>query len=338
MSNCKFCMIMNNNICRLAQVVLALFFVACDKNVEMPNVTSREIVLSAGVVSMDNTRVAEANVYYGTSAAGMEANVWFSRTCGVYEDNDSPVAPTFLPYRANVKYDSGNPTTVYVDPENKSQALTYPINDPVSNNVYCVGMYPQTGWSSADGRSVSHSINGTVDLMYAEQEVGSWNTPFGTQKYKHLLSWVKIEVEVPDQKAIDDWGALTKVAIESSNGVTITFPTTIGSESTIAYSDTKCDIDVLGGSSLPLTITSQSLDSMLCAPTTTVKLKIKTENVVERVVDVALLDENNDPITSLEQTVGKLFIINLYFNKFNHIEASCNLVPWSEQDVDLIGK
>ena len=338
MLNCKVFGIMKSFIDQLTYVALALLLAACDKSVELPKGSSPEIMLSADVVSMDRTRATEANVYTGTSTAGMEATVWFSRRCGVYEDNGTPTAPTFLPFRANIKYDSGNPTTVYVNPENKSHALTYPINDPVNNDVYCVGLYPQSGWSSADGTSATHPIDGSVDLMFADQIVGSWEAPFTTQQYKHLLTWVKFEAEASDIKAIDDWGAVTKVTVVSSNGVTITFPTTDGGESTIAYSASTAEIDALGGSTMPLSINLQSLGSLLCAPSSTMKLKIATENIAEKEIEVALKDENGNLITSAEQTAGKLFIINIYFNKFNHIEASCNLVPWNEQNVDLGGE
>lgn len=323
----------------MAVAMLGVVLVAChksdDTNFDLPADHNVQIALQAGVISMDSTRSLEANVYTGTSAAGMEAAVWFSRVCGVYEQNDAPQAPTFLPYRANVKYEGGSPTTVYVDPANKSQALAYPINDPVSNSVYCVGLYPDSGWASTDNRSVTHPIDGSVDLMFADQITGSWEYPFPSQQYRHLLTWIKLEAEVSDQKAIEDWGNVTKASIESSNGVTITFPTTEGGKSLIEYATSTTEIDALGAVSLPLSINSQDLGSLLCAPATRMKLKIATENVAEREVEVVLLDENGDEITSKEQTMGKLFIINIYFNKFNHIEASCNLVPWNEQEVDL---
>lgn len=333
---------MNSKIYFLASIVLALSLVSCDKDhgakVDMPAIKESVISLNAGIASMDSTRAMEADVYTGTSAAGMEAAVWFSRECGVYEYNDAPQAPTFLPYRANVKYENGSPTTVYVDPTNKNNPLTYPINDAAGNEVYCVGLYPNSGWVCADGKSVSHAIDGATDIMFADQIVGSWETPFATQEYKHLLMWVKVEAEVVDQMAIHQWGALENVSIESSNSVAITFPTS-GVNSTIEYAEEKVEINALGSvTSLPLTSTSQMLGSLLCAPTAKVKLKVKTENAEERVIEVALNDLNGNVITSPEQTVGKLFIINLYFNAFHNIEATCNLVPWNEQNVDLVGK
>lgn len=334
---------MNSKIYFLASIVLALSLVSCDNdhgaNVDMPAIKESVISLNAGIASMDSTRAMEADVYTGTSAAGMEAAVWFSRECGVYEYNDAPQAPTFLPYRANVKYDNGSPTTVYVDPTNKNNPLTYPINDAAGNEVYCVGLYPNSGWECADGKSVSHAIDGATDIMFADQIVGSWETPFATQEYKHLLMWVKVEAEVVDQMAIHQWGALEDVTIESSNGVSITFPTSGIANSTIEYAEDKIEINVLGSAaSLPLTSTSQMLGSLLCAPMSKIKLKVKTANIEEKIIEVALNDLSGNVITSPAQTVGKLFIINLYFNAFHNIEATCNLVPWNEQNVDLVGK
>lgn len=330
---------MINKIYGLAIAIVALSLVACDKSnhgrVDVPTEGSPVITLSAGVVSMDNTRAFDANVYTGTSAAGMEAAVWFSKVCGVYEDNPTPQAPTYLPYHSIVKYESGSPTTVYVDPENKNFPLTYPINDAVGNSAYCVGLYPATGWTTGDGKSAYHPIDGSVDIMFADQIVGSWDTPFATQSYKHLLSWLKLEVKVADVSAIDQWGAVTKLSVESSDGVTITFPTTLDAYSTIEYAATTTEIDALRVAQLPLTVTAQSVGSLLCAPSSTIKLKIKTEKSDEMTIDVALSDANGNSITSAEQTASKLFIINIYFNTLNNIEATCSLIPWNEQNVDL---
>lgn len=338
--NCNYSKTMTNKISFLTQVLVALSLVSCNKGLDIqpdiPNDGEQTITLSADVRSMARTRVVDADVFTGTSADGMEATVWFSKECGVFEDNDNPQAPTFVPYRSLVKYDSGSPTTVYVDPQNKNFPLTYPINDAVSNDVYCVGLYPTSGWESADGTEATHAIDGKTDIMFADQIVGSWEKPFATQQYKHLLTWLKVEVKVAEVNAIEQWGAIEKLSVETSNSLTITFPTTSAGSSTVEYSTSKSEIDLLGGgSSLPLTITAQQVGSMLCAPSTSIRLKIGTEKVDEKIVDVVLRDTNGNSITSIEQTVGKLFIINIYFDTLNNIEATCSLIPWNEQNVDL---
>ena len=328
---------MKGKIYSLALVVLSLCLVACDKDTPVPITEGSPIFLSADVVSMDSTRAMEADVYTGTSVAGMQADVWFSRQIGVYPDNATPTAPTFLPYRAKVTYDEANPTTVYVDPVNKSNPLSYPIS--VGENVYCVGFYPYGSWQSADGKSATHIIDGVTDVMFADQIVGSWETPFGSQRYKHLLTWLKIEAEVADVVAIGQWGAVTKIGVETPMGVTVTFPTSVGVASTISYSAEKSEINALGSvPEVPLKVTAQEVGSLLCAPQASITLKVATTEMAERSIVVPLYDRDNNLITSPQQTVGKLIIINLYFTAFNNIEATCSLVPWNERNADIVGE
>lgn len=320
-----------NRIMRYIFVALLMTtVVACE--IVGPDVERGAISLIADVDSHDSSPMVRGSVYTGTSAVGMTASVWFSTTSGQYIDNQTPVAPTFLPYRATVKYES-NPTTVYVNPATMENPLSYPTS---GDDVYCVGLYPQAGWSSSDGKSVTHTIDGTTDLMFAEQISGSWQTPFTNQTYKHLLTWLKFEVRVTTSEAIRQWGTLKKMSIiNSHNTVDITFPQTPGNKSVIDFVGAEQELIVMSGEQ-DLTITAENVGWLLCSPCTEFKLKITTSEVENKEVMVSLYDMEGNKITDSQDAVGKLFIINLYFKSFNDIDATCSLIPWNEQNVDLV--
>lgn len=315
-------------------LISTLLFMACDKDVELPLPNDNNISLMADIASMNVSRAAEEYVYIGTSAKDMKAAVWFSTTCGSYANNDNPEAPTYLPYRATVTY-GDSPTTVYVDPNAMNRALSYPINE-TNNDVYCVGLYPSQGWTpnNDNATSVTYNIDGKTDIMFAEQMMGSWQVPFSRQTYRHLLTWLKIEASVTDSEAIEQWGDLKSIIVINPNKtVQITFPTTDNGASTITHINGENEISAMS-TPLPLTVTAQNVGSLLCAPATTVKLKITTSKY-EKEVSVDLYNRLGTKITDPKETIGQLFIINLYFKSFEDIDATCSLVPWNEQNVDL---
>ena len=89
--------------------ITALMGIACTDSME--EWENGKITLTAEVDYDTNSR----GLWKGASVANMEATVWFNTESGVYPDNQSPTPPTYLPYRANVKYATNGPTTIYVD-------------------------------------------------------------------------------------------------------------------------------------------------------------------------------------------------------------------------------
>ena len=79
------------------------------------------------------------------------------------------------------------------------------------------------------------------------------------------------------------------------------------------------------------------MGSCLCTPAKTIKLAVTTERMGRKEVEVTLKDKNQQPLTSYTQAIGKEFIISLYFSALEDIDGACNLVPWNEQNMDLIG-
>ena len=100
---------MKNYICFLP--IILLFF-SCSKE-NMSNET-RDIRLKATVEASTavSTKSVAASPYFDSSS-GLKTSVWFSTIDGVYEDNPSPAAPTYIPYHAQVEYASDGMATVY---------------------------------------------------------------------------------------------------------------------------------------------------------------------------------------------------------------------------------
>lgn len=305
-------------------LILSILFSSCVKTDDITETDA--ICLRADVTSMAITRSAGDYAYTGTSVAGMEAEVWFSNESGRYPANGSQTAPTFIPYRAKVKYEDAHPTTVYVNPESKTDALSYPVNgDP----VYCVGLYPAGNWTSPDGTKAIHPIDGRSDIMYAPQLSGTWQNPLPVQHYFHKLTWLKVEGRATDPDAIDNWGKIQRISIVNrSSNIEITV-----SDGAVNFTGDKKELAALE-TATGLSVTVQDMGSLLCMPDTDYELKIVTEKST-KTLSVTLKDESGKGLTSASEAMGKLFIINLYFTPVNEINASCVLIPWFEQEVEL---
>ena len=329
-------------------ILFALLISACEKKIDLPRNDIYPISLSADIVNV-GTSHAEANdshtravtIFTGTSTDKMTAGVWFSTIAGQYFHN--PQGSTFLPSHTTVTYESGIPVTVYLDPEQRTKPISYPLPDNSNadaTDVYCVGFYPADGWTMAsDAKAATFRVEGTTDIMFAEQIKGSWGEPFGSQTYKHLLTWLKVEGRITDIDAIEQWGDIKKISVLSPfDTVKITFSQTANGTSSINYidSDSENNEIIAKQGSFPLTVTAQNISELLCIPATSITLRVETEKVT-RTVEIPFFDENGNPITNINDTIGRLIIINLYFNKFNHIDATCSLIPWNEQNVDLSG-
>ncbi len=343
-------------------ILFALAFASCEKNIDTPIGEENAISLMADVSAVGSTRAGEQDgrdvagiVYKGTSANGMTAGVWFSTTIGQYPKGSDTPEPPFLPYHAKVTYSSAAPVTVYVNPERMENPISYPLPDNLNPDkpldVYCVGFYPATDWDVADdAKSATHYIDGKTDVMFAEQISGSWGAPLPSQTYTHLLTWFKFEGRATDIEAIKQWGKIKKISVISPyDTMRVTFPTTEGGKSTFEYNINTTDdkeIDDENGQKVneiianerefQLSVTAETFGELLCLPSAEIILRVESENKT-KIVPVTLKDANGNPITDYKDTIGKIFIINLYFNKFNNIEGSCSLVPFNEQNVDLTG-
>ena len=306
--------------------IISLITIACTDSIDEWG--HGEITLTAEVDNDTQSR----GLWKGASVADMEATVWFNTESGVYPDNQNPSAPTYLPYRAQVKYATNGPTTIYVD-GNTNNVLAYPTNN---TTVYCVGFYPKNEWSTTDNANTiaKHAINGTEDLMFAAENNGTWQAPFEVQTYQHLLTWLTVVVRATDVDAANSWGNIESlqlvnpaslVNIELKSG-SITY---LGTPNNVPQTPLHGD----------LSIGVNNLGDVLCAPATSYTLKVKNKNIEdEKDIIVKLKDKDGKELTSADAARGHQYIINLYFNSFNDINAMCSLIPWNEENMDLNGQ
>lgn len=310
------------NKCLYMLFGIALALVSChEQDLEM---SDSRVVLNAVAQAMDESSsraIAGVDIHKGTSVTGMQAAVWFSDQDGIYPGSN-PQSPTFLPYRANLTYDEGS-TIVYTNGN----------DDPVSyvlegeDKVYCVGLYPQSGWTAGgDNTTATHAVDGKQDLMFASQQSGTLLNKMGKQVYRHLLAWLKFTVRATDPEAMTDWGKITSIQLVDAKGnVTVT----LGSGA-VNYSASQQNIEVLDAS-MDLGVYIQDLGSALCIPKEQYTLKVVTEKKAETTLTIKF--EESGQVKPME--AGKLYLVNLYFNLNNEINAVCSLVPWNEEEVEL---
>ena len=313
---------------------------------------SGQIAISADVNSLGIEVKSAAVPFEGISkSTPLSARLMCSFTPGVYMHN--PQEPWFIPCHTDVTFESSDLTFVkYAKDENVNLNLTYPTpadaaedeQDEITENVYCVGMYPKSGWSvAADGKSATHPINGSDDLMFADQVVGTWDRQFPAQKYTHLQTWITVLVSANTIDAAAQWGKIKAVSIESAEAVTVSFPSTASGTSTVTYPGVK-DIEIYSSNTgQDLNITTFEIGSVFMVPvisaenglSLTVNVKTSVFPEGKTVTGIRLFNEDNEPITRMSDIVGKVFVINLNFNPLSIIEGVCTLHYWNDQDEDI---
>ena len=312
--------------CLYVLMGMSLMLTSCHEEEAVQS--DRRVMLNAGVqemVQQDSRSVEGVDVHKGASVAGMKAAVWFSDTDGVYPESN-PASPTFLPYRANLTYEEGA-TIVYTHPTALEDPVSYVVEG--EDKVYCIGLYPQTGWAAvtnAEGKTVAtHEVEGKQDLMFAPQLWGTLDNKLGKQTYQHLLSWLKFTVRANDTEAAADWGEVTSVKLLDAKG---TVNVTLGNDQVeyITSTDTDNDMEVLDAP-FELAVAIKDIGSSLCMPAASYTLQITTNKGSVKTLELS--------VRTGEFKAGYLYLVNLYFNPHDDINAVCSLVPWNEENVEL---
>ena len=285
-----------------------------------------------------------AKPYTGTPSTEntLEVALWFSNTPGSY--SHAPVAPTYLPCATTASYSSSTAMDIKTLDGN---ILQYPIagEGQTAQNVYCVGFHPASYWGTP-GSSASHVINGSEDLMFAEQMAGSYSESFPVQTYSHLLTWVKINLSASSVEAAEVWGKVTDLTIVSPDqNVIIALPSGTPGKSTITYSGDDLPLQLnLIPANKELSITTKTFGQAFCAPPAAggpnnklgYTIRVKTENLEEKNIFIELKKEDNSTaIPNPEYAIGKLFVINLRFNDIAVVEGVCTLKQWDDQSSDI---
>lgn len=295
---------------------------------------------------------ASADPYTGvpTGENPLEAALWFSYTPGSY--SHAPVSPQYLPCATTAKYIS----SALMDISWNSNILQYPIQTDENftddiKNVYCIGLHPSDGWGelTADPvNSAEHAINGSEDLMFADQMTGSYDRNFGAQTFRHLLTWVKINLSTASLEAAKAWGEVEYLKITSpDSSVKISFKSDLKddgtpSPSTVEYTGDPNEFQFRLPDDNSLNITTRTFGQAFCSPPDLkdgkfgYTVKVKTLNVSEKEVFVELKQEDNiTPVSDAAYTIGKLFVINLHFDEIGVVRGVCTLRQWDDQNSDI---
>lgn len=318
---------------------MAMLMASCSKQVQ--DVEGAPIQLSAAVTDIQASTKASAEPFRGTTPTNdynLNAKILFSTTPGTYT-NTTTDATTKIPCHTAIKYTSGS--------------LTYPVDDvryPTAGgyaDVYCTGLYPITidgnggikdNWKiSDDGKTASHPITGTEDIMYAPEISGKWDVPFGSsadkiQHYSHLLTWLKICVCATSSSAAEAWSEITKIEVLSKKDVNIN----LGTKAVLFPGETTYLPAYELTEGYKLATTTKELGSVMCSPETSYSIKITLKDGSTVSTNVPLKNLAGTAVTANE-AAGKLYVLSLYFTEYKVIEGACTLTAWNDQYEDLYG-
>ena len=304
------------------------------------------IAMSAIVNDMGGVESKAADPFEGiTSNKNLKAKVLFSFESGKYIN--AATYPWYIPSHTEVEYSGSDLTFIKYKENNVIYPTSTDIAQGHSETVYSVGLYPATDdWTfEEDGTSASHPIDGSVDIMFADQISGTWADPFTVQEYSHLQTWIRVLASANTIDAGAQWGKIQKVTIKSSKSIAITFPEE-NATSTVRYSDTLTDIvvydkdtDSENPDGRSLSITTSPIGEVFVSPQATLTVTVYTTTFPEgKTVEIKLHDISNKEIPESaisEKVTGHLFVLNLNFNPLSIIEGTCTLQYWNDQDEDI---
>ena len=332
----------------IISAILLLATAACSK--QGVEERDRTVRLALSVDGIDvTTRTVEADPYVGAAFsvdAPFKTDVWFTLTPGEYQHDPSANEELSIPVHTQISHTSADGTDAMFEGKN----ILYPLEEgqDVQEPVYCVGFYPEEKWiqGSEDDNVVTCEITGDHDLMFADLIEGNYNTYFGAQQFKHLLTWVKINVIATSVEAANAWGKVNYLSIEGVNStVQINLTDEHGTPSQICFTGdplkmVTVDTDV-PAEMKELNIRGTLAGSVLCCPpeprsetdpTLGYQLTVSTNNVNEKKeIFVPITWENQNDTDSK----GKLLIINLYFNEVSVVSGVCTLSYWENTSEDL---
>lgn len=175
--------------------------------------TDRRIYLKAQV---ENASV-QSRVPYELTApslvAPLEVDVWASTTANKFENGSDNGSNGNVSYHTTARF------------TNAQEQLLDDVIYPKGNTVYFVGMHPQ-GWATTNGTSAVYTFDGKDDVMFAPQINGKYAESAKPEywpvlNFKHLLTWLRIEMAAESEAVRDAWGKVTKLTVKSRNKVTV---------------------------------------------------------------------------------------------------------------------
>lgn len=337
--------------------VLLLLGACQDEDVWVNNDVNERIYLGAMIEQPVQSRVPYT-LTAPTKDNPLNVAVWASTTLNRYEDKDligkSLSGPTDVAYHTSATFTNGV--------EQLLNDAVYPNTTDKETPVYFIGMHPSEGWTDTNGLTASNTFDGKTDVMFASQISGSYGNNVETKSwptftFKHLLTWLRIEMIAESEAIRDAWGSLEVLTIKSPNGVEIDFSmgdrfdaskVTFTGETDMKFYKTGTDDEFPGtnGVALPApppgeedNVSSyvKELAYVLCAPveatekedekkTTEYTLSLKTKNR-SVTVPIDLMKAEGQHYTGT--TMGHQFTILLNFKMGDDISVMAKVSDWS---------
>ena len=243
---------------------------------------------------------------------------------------------------ANARFQSSNPQLLSAAIYNQENTIP----------VYFVAFHPQAGWlTNAANNSAIFNFDGSQDVMFASEVQGEYATDYDQSPqllFKHLLTWIKLEVSAESEEVAIAWGKIKNITIRSKCRVEIDLSKAFSINNCVAFSDdaqlnfyAKDTDDDFPGTT-PIILPHGALTEVayvICSPvqatavdpifgerTTEYVITVETENRPKTVINVDL----KDGVTSWlnESTMGKQFTVALKFKMGNAITVATTIDDW----------
>lgn len=124
---------------------------------------------------------------------------------------------------------------------NTPQLLKDAVYPKSGTPVYFIGLHPQTRWEvNNGGTQAAITIDGSQDVMFAPRIEGTYaqDNTLNSQvlPFKHLLTWLKINIKAEDETTIAAWGKITNMKITSKDKVMIDLGAEYSNLNCVSYS------------------------------------------------------------------------------------------------------
>ena len=316
---------------RYINILFILIMLVCACTHEVLPLAEVPIAMKAGIDNIDVQLKsgdvpisADDNAYIGSVPSAerpLKVDLCFSLTSSVYSVATPTDTKTYLPCHTTATFKDENITQIYYNGEN-DKTLAYPTT---GQDVYCVGFYPQGTWKYSDDKTFKADLTGKADLMFAPQISGKWNQQFGTANnspvFQHLLTWLKVVICATSYDAIDAWGSITSITLNTAKEIELS-PV----DNSFRFSEDQQTFELVK-TSLDLSILKNEVGSMFIAPTSApIKVTIKAEDGRIATVDVNSAEGFKS---------GCQYIVVLYFDSLSVVDALCTLESWENQNDNL---
>lgn len=334
----------------------SISFACQQEEAVVDNAMDRSIYLAA---TIENT--LQSRTPYLLSAPTIDKPLWAdvlaSTTAFMFKNEDKNGSDGTVALHTKAKFTAGK--------EQLLNAAVYPKKDG-NTPVYFVGLHPQTWTVASDGTSASYTFSGKEDVMFAPQIYGKYAANLNaatwpTFTFKHLLTWIRIQMVAENEDISAAWGKITGLTIKSQKGITVQLKNFAENYDVTDAAQFNADTDVnFTGDAVPLSFFKTDTDNVfpgtdgyqlngpygdediydeveevaysLCAPVkATAENKSEytlTVTTAKRTIDVEvdLLTADNTPFVG--STINHQFTILLRFKLGNNISVTAQATDW----------